>query len=814
MCFSPEPPTDNHPQTEYLQILAKSLADEQSDRNVRMAAGLALKNTFTAREFVRLRELQGKWLNHVDPNVKAEVKGLALRALSSSDQASAGQAAQFIASIAAIELPRNQWPELLPALVQQVGEGQDHQKQSSLATIGYICENQDADLQTSLSAYSNTILTAVVQGARKEEANDNVRNAAMVALGDSLEFVRQNMENEGERNYIMQVVCEATQASDSRIVQGAYGCLNRIMALYYDKMFFYMERALFGLTIQGMKSDNEDVAKLAIEFWCTVCEEEISIEDDNVQAAIEGAEQRQYYNFASIATQEVVPVLLEVLTKQDEDASEDDEYNAPRAAYQCLQLYAQAVGNVIVQPVLQFVEANIRSDQWNLREAAVSAFGAILEGPQDKVLDGVVKQGLPVLIGMMNDPNDLVKDSTAFALGRVSECCSSAISPQEHLPTLVTSLFRGLQSNPKMAASCCWALMNLAERFAGGYGDVENVMTPYFNDSVSALVQVTERNDAENTVRTAAYEVLNTFVTNAGNHSVGTIGQLSQVILQRLENTVSLRQQVVSVEDKLALDEMQTSLCTVLHGIVTRLEKEIAPEADRIMQLLLQLLQTIGAKSSVAESVFVAIGGLASALEEDFAKYMDHFKPYLFGALGNKEEPALCAMAIGLVSDISRSLGPQVAPYCDDFMNHLLENLRGTTLSNQFKPAILQCFGDVANAIGGEFEKYLSVVAQVLDQAASINIDTTVSFEMLDYVVSLREGIMDAWAGAILAMKGSGKRKWPPRAPLSSMRTDESTFKAQSLQPYLESIFKLLHMVFQDQNRSEGLLRSAMGVIG
>jgi importin subunit beta-1 len=46
-------------------------------------------------------------------------------------------------------------------------------------------------------------------------------------------------------------------------------------------MRFYMEKALFGLTVMGMKSLKEDVAKLAIEFWCTVCEEEIAIEDDN-----------------------------------------------------------------------------------------------------------------------------------------------------------------------------------------------------------------------------------------------------------------------------------------------------------------------------------------------------------------------------------------------------------------------------------------------------------------------------------------------------------------------------------------------------
>lgn len=152
-----------------------------------------------------------------------------------------------------------------------------------MTCIGYICESQDAELRTSLIGHSNAILTAVVQGARKEETNLEVRHSAITALGDSLEFVGNNFKHEGERNYIMQVVCEATQADDARIQQGAFGCLNRIMSLYYENMRYYMEKALFGLTILGMKNDDEDVAKLAVEFWSTVCEEEINIEEDNVQ---------------------------------------------------------------------------------------------------------------------------------------------------------------------------------------------------------------------------------------------------------------------------------------------------------------------------------------------------------------------------------------------------------------------------------------------------------------------------------------------------------------------------------------------------
>lgn len=53
---------------------------------------------------------------------------------------------------------------------------------------------------------------------------------------------------QGERNYIMQVVCEATQKGNTNVQVGAFECLVRIMALYYDKMSFYMEQALFGVS--------------------------------------------------------------------------------------------------------------------------------------------------------------------------------------------------------------------------------------------------------------------------------------------------------------------------------------------------------------------------------------------------------------------------------------------------------------------------------------------------------------------------------------------------------------------------------------
>ena len=133
-------------------------------------------------------------------------------------------------------------------------------------------------------------------------------------------------------------------------------------------------------------------------------------------------------------------------------------------------------------------------------------------------------------------------------------------------------------------------------------------------------------------------------------------------------------------------------------------------------------------------------------------------------------------------------------------------------MANQFKPAILQCFGDIAGAITGHFETYLSVVVQVLEQASTVTATPEGPYEMYDYVISLREGIIDAWGGIIGAMKSSSKSTHPPESPL--LRTLCSQPIAQVLQPHVNSIFQLLGLIASDLGRSESLMRACMGVIG
>lgn len=90
------------------------------------------------------------------------------------------------------------------------------------------------------------VLTALVAGARPEEPNE-VRRAAMSALGGAIRFFDKNFKLEAERNYIMQIVCQATQSPDTQVLIKAYECLVKIMAYQYEVMAPYMDVALVGV---------------------------------------------------------------------------------------------------------------------------------------------------------------------------------------------------------------------------------------------------------------------------------------------------------------------------------------------------------------------------------------------------------------------------------------------------------------------------------------------------------------------------------------------------------------------------------------
>lgn len=77
----------------------------------------------------------------------------------------------------------------------------------------------------------------------------------------------------------MKTVCEATLSTDVQLRRVAMESIVKIGTMFYDKLKDYID-ALFKITVQAAKTDVEEVALQALEFWSSVAEIEQDINDE------------------------------------------------------------------------------------------------------------------------------------------------------------------------------------------------------------------------------------------------------------------------------------------------------------------------------------------------------------------------------------------------------------------------------------------------------------------------------------------------------------------------------------------------------
>ena len=334
--------------------------------------------------------------------------------------------------------------------------------------------------------------------------------------------------------------------------------------------------------------------------------------------------------------------------------------------------------------------------------------------------------------------------------------------------------------------------MNLAEQLSDPESE-SSPLSPYYSTIIHSLTQLANQPEVDQTARTSAYEALSTLVTHATNDSIPIISSLVISLLDRSEQLVGLSSQLVGADDRRNYSQLQVSICGLLTAIVRRLGKTIQPLCDRLMGLLLQLVQTAPKQDPLVEDAFLCIGAITQAIDSDFRPYLDAFLPFLAKALESYDEYQLCSISVGLIGDICRALGEQSLSYCQGFMQILLASLQSSILHRSVKPPILSCFGDIALAVGPPFEPFLETTIGVLEQAGAMRAEAS-NYDLVDYIITLREAILDAYTGIVGAFKSSPQ--------------------VQVLLSHVNSIFTFLHLCLTDQDRTEYILKSSIGLIG
>jgi len=496
--------------------------------------------------------------------------------------------------------------------------------------------------------------------------------------------------------------------------------------------------------------------------------------------------------------------LLQCLTRQTEDEDED-EWTISKAAAVCLALFARKAKDSVVEIVKPFLAANFNNENWIFQDAAIQAFGSVLEGPSPETLRPIVQEGLPRFLEKVTDKNLTVevRDTTAWVVASILEFCPDTLPPQL-LNQLLEALVITLKHEPRVAVHSCYGISQLVEHVESQLQEDDPMTTflsPFTQTLAGGLFETASREDADEVANghelfTCAFTALGDLIRVSGQDMVPLLGQIVPVVLQKLAQTFQ------APNPSSFITNVQAQCCGVLAELCRKLPvNTLLPHSSDMMQGFLKVFSVTS--HEVHEEALMGIAGLARAMGEQFLQYMDHLKEPLNAALDNVEDRHVCEAAVGLVGDLSRALEKKFLPYCDDIMLRLLQLLMSEKLHRSVKPPILSTFADIALAVGSDFLRFLEHSMTMLYNASQIEISTDEE-EDAEYLAKLHENILEGYSGIIQALRDADKNEHQGQ-PNCTVR----------LQPFLNNIVFLLEKkIAPDPNKDPSVLKAAINLLG
>jgi importin subunit beta-1 len=596
----------------------------------------------------------------------------------------------------------------------------------------------------------------------------------------------------------MTVICEAcTQGNLDDVKESAFQCLERIAELYYRKLPKYIQTIL-DITIQAINTQEDAVARQAINVWVQVCDVEYDFESD--------ADAPGHHEFIKGASQYLIPVLLQTMSKQEDD-QDSEAFNKSTEAAWCLNSIATVIEKDIIPYVVPWVHQNISSADWRCKEAAVMAYGCILDGLNNK--ESSLGQHAPAVmdlcLGYIKDEAvTLVKDSSAWTINKVCEtdhAFETILGPQfaDRIQRMLEVMHT---AEPSTSVHLATALRHTAENILRiCENEAENMPPDFplahvFQVIVECLYATADRKDAdENGLRHECYEAMNSVLDSINANKVADqwkptcIQIVQQYIIPNLlprfgeRLNAELGKNVLNSDDVNARTEWVAYFCGAIQMSICALSDKsmlIVQDAnqqtvaDKFMTLFLQVFQF--QNTTVAAEAILAVNQILNQLGEDFERYMAAFVPVLVGCLCVVQDVQLCRNAIATVSDLACLLKEKVLPYGDAIVQAMLGIFANPAVDadiqqihDYIKPVACSAIGDLARELGKGMDKYLAAFLETLHTVSTntarlrqeLSAVAEPDEDKMEYLNAMIAGVLDGYTGILYGLADAEKNDAP-----------------------------------------------------
>ncbi|KAK3359879.1 armadillo-type protein [Lasiosphaeria hispida] len=642
------------------------------------------------------------------------------------------------------------WPELLPELLKTLGNesGQvsNEAQEGAMSAMAKICEDNAKVLERQERGERplNFLLPKFIEATKSPLPK--VRAQALTAINVFTPRKSQAMLNSIDN--LLQHLFFLAEDAVPDVRRQVCRAFVRLVDTRPDKLLPHIS-GLVDYIITQQKSDDEELACEAAEFWLSVGEhdslwralepfvekiipvllqcmvyspEDIAMlggasddedeedrEEDlkpqfakkNLTRKANGGElstdESQNGNaFEKLASMDEGLEEGEIDDPDEGDDNPDEKWTLRKCSAAALDVFANDFGGPVFTSILPYLQINLKHSDWPHREAAVLALGAVAEGCMN-VVTPHLRELVPYLVSLLEDPEPVVRQITCWTLGRYSSWAATLEDPVEKdtyfLPLMEGILKKMLDKNKKVQEAGASAMANLEEK-AGK--ELEPFCGPIIQQYVMCFSKYKDRN------RWILYDCVQTLAEH-----IGPVLARPELCNQLMPALIDRWQKVPDQSRELF------PLLECLSYVAMALGDAFAPFAEPIFARCVNIIhqnleQSLAANSNPNfdqpdKDFLVTSLDLLSAIiqaldNEKAAKLVDNSQPAFFELLGFcLEDPAdeVQQSAYALLGDCSKYVFDQLSQFLPSIFPILLKRL---DLDNILDEEIDNGFSVVNNA--------------------------------------------------------------------------------------------------------------------
>lgn len=325
----------------------------------------------------------------------------------------------------------------------------------------------------------------------------------------------------------------------------------------------------------------------------------------------------------------------------------------------------------IYQISIPYITNNITSDNWRLKDAAVTVFGSLMcsefAHPQILVL---IQHTISLLPHYLQSNQHLtLRRSTAWTIGRLfTGKFSLLLSLNNNLVLLLSSLINSLNDSTNNSSVLQQTLHSIC-LFAESASNFPENDNPILYDYIPSLLEklLTMTNSVDNptldhNIRSIIYETMSAVILSNNERNKSEMNIIFIELIQRFQWSLNFDLSLIS------------SLSSVIFTIISQVDKNVLDSNIEILTNILLQATTIDNQTTLSEvlltfSKFIDLEPLV--LERHHALII----PRIIELFQQDFSIELCQ----LVGDVSRSFSNATIPYLPQLMSILITKLRETS---------------------------------------------------------------------------------------------------------------------------------------